>query len=71
MNKVRLKHILHDTSFILLLLALGVLSFGWVIWPKLGTVVGFINGGIITGIIIVGGIVSLYRHIRSKVQKHD
>jgi hypothetical protein len=52
---------LREIGFIILLLGLGVLNFGWIIWPKLGVYAGAVQGAIFWGVLIAGGIARFLR----------
>jgi hypothetical protein len=62
-----LKYYLNEACFILLLLGLGFLQLGWILWPSIGTAWNFINGGIITGIMIFGLLYTIFRIIKEKI----
>jgi len=67
-TKAALSRLLDSSAFLITaLLVLGMLNYGWVIYPKLGIVWGLLNGTIIIGIIIVGMAVIF---IRGKSIKH-
>jgi len=53
-----------NAFFIIILLALGVLNYGWVIWPPLGMVWALLNGTIIMGIVLAGLCVKFYKLFR-------
>jgi hypothetical protein len=55
-----------DFFLITLFMVLGILSFGWIIYPPLGAIWSFINGGIFLGILITAICVGISRKIRRK-----
>ena len=53
---------LDSAAFLIaVLVVLGALNYGWVLFPKLGMAWGLINGTILAGIVIVGVAVRLRR----------
>ena len=53
-----------DAFLIVVLVGLGALNFGWVIYPALGSAWGIINGTIIVGIIITGIVTVIFKRRR-------
>ena len=66
--KTNHKHLLNEAGFLVLLFGLGLLSFGWIVWPELGIVTTFVHGGIIAVILLAGLSLSIYRRIKAKIQ---
>ena len=50
-----------EAFLIVVLVTLGVVNYGWVIYPALGTAFGILNGAIVAGILIAGMAVRWYR----------
>jgi hypothetical protein len=44
-----------------LLLVLGILQYGWVLWPELGYWWGAIDAAVIAGIALIGAMVRMFR----------
>jgi hypothetical protein len=57
LGKARLKAF----GLIVLLLAAGLLQFGWVLWPEIGFWYGLVNCTVLGLILIVGGIARYQR----------
>jgi hypothetical protein len=60
-----------DYFLLALFIILGILNYGWVLWPTIGNIWGFINGGIIGGIFIIGLMVSLFKYTKGKAIKNS
>jgi len=56
-----------DTFLFIVLLGLGALTFGWVIFPALGSAWGIINGTIIIAIIVTGIVTVVFRAKKGKL----
>jgi hypothetical protein len=50
----RLKEIAESACVVMALLVLGALNVGWPFYPILGVVNGWLNAGIVGGIVLVG-----------------
>ena len=48
------RYVGRDMPILILLLALGVLQYGWVLWPQLGFWWGAIDATVIVGIVVTG-----------------
>lgn len=60
----KLKDRLKDVSFIVFLLLIGVLQYGWVIWPKLGNLVGLLS----TAVLVVIIAAAFAQHVSSRLK---